>query len=190
MKDIKGNTGCRTSCSGRCHTFPAMRAAPPALRQLLAAPPDLAPAAAASVSLHQRMFCTLHAPTAADEARPLTLGPHSLSGPTFSTRRSVGALASTKPRSSISSRAIGVRKFHRRVAASPACAGSDMQVSAAPAKALSVQRAPGCMSRPGNSRAKPAPSLAKVAHTLMVRTPCGCSLVARPHATSVRAALL
>ncbi len=62
-------------------------------------------------------------------------------------------------------------------------------VPAAPAKALSMQRAPGCMSRPGNIREKPAPSLAKVAHTLMVRTPCGCSLVARRHATSVRAAL-
>ncbi len=47
-----GNTGRRTSCSGRCRTCPAMRAAPPALRRSLAAPPDLAPAAAASVSFH------------------------------------------------------------------------------------------------------------------------------------------
>jgi hypothetical protein len=52
-----------------------MRAAPPALRRWPAAPPDLAPAAAASVSYHQWGSCTLHAPTAADEARPLTLVP-------------------------------------------------------------------------------------------------------------------
>ena len=36
---------------------------------------------------------------------------------TLSTRRSVGALASMKPRSSISSRAMGVRKFQLSVAA-------------------------------------------------------------------------
>ena len=41
--------------------------------------------------------------------------------------------------------------------------------------------APGCMSRPGNRLEKPAPSLAKVAHTLMVSTPCGCSLAACAH---------
>ena len=44
-----------------------------------------------------------------------------------------------------------------------------------------AKHTPGCMPSPGNRLEKPAPSLANVAHTLMVSTPCGCSLAHCEH---------